>query len=885
MIEEDKPDPDLLLKAIQKQEEEIGIGRLKIFFGMSAGVGKTYAMLEDAQQRLKEGVDVIVATVNTHGRKETEKLLEGLPAIAEKWVEYKGRAFEEMDVESILKQKPQLVLIDELAHTNVPGSKHPKRWQDVIEILDAGIDVYTTLNVQHIESRKDIVESLTGVQVRETVPDILLERASSIELIDLPPPELLQRLKEGKVYLGEQSIIAAQNFFQEVNLTALREIALRFTAEKVDHDLHGILDGKRWNTRERLMVAISPSPASEQLIRSARRLAFELDAPWIAVYVNSGGILNDADQQRLNRHFNLSRELGAEVVTSEDVDVPSALQRIAKQKDITRIMIGRPPKRKRSILNFFEKSFLERVEEENKQVDIVIQRQEKLFDIYQRSVLMQPVKITRSLNAYALAFALILGLTLIGKIISPVIGFKSIGYIFLMGILILSSFVSQGPIFFAAALSTLSWDFLFIPPLFGTGINDLENVSLVILYFFVALIVGILTSRLRQQDQMLHKREEKMERLYEIEKDIANAANFQYLRVNVNAHLESIFPGNFDILIKGDSNQLIFDSKLAPLAKEKEKTAAVWTFQNGKIGGWSTDTLPSSEAIYFPIKYSKSTLGVLAFHPKGERTLSIDEMNFIQTVAQQLGIYLERYIFEERISKQDYSRQIERMHQAIFHSLNRSFYSPLEGISSINHQLQQGHLDPQIRSLVSKMEQFITNLKLTVDNIIAISEIESGFVPFERKRHSLKEIIDASLEEVKPFLSGRAVKTKLPSQPDFFPFDIKLLKLALKNLIFNAIEYSPPAHPLSIEAQIFENEFRISVIDQGPGISDEIIPLIFEKFYQIPGTDSTGLGLGLAIVKSVVEIHQGKIEVINRKEGGTEFSLIIPIEKDKIGET
>ena len=872
--DEDKPNPDELLRAIQKQEKQREFGRLKIFFGMAAGVGKTYSMLENAQKKLRDGVNVVVGTINTHGRKETEALLQGLPTIPEKWIKYKDTVFEEMDLETIIDTKPQLVLVDELAHTNVPGSKHPKRWQDVIEIIDAGIDVYTTLNVQHLESRKDIVESLTGIQVRETVPDLILERASSIELIDIPPPELLQRLAEGKVYLGDQSRMAAEHFFQEENLMALREIALRFTAEKVDHDLHGILQGKGWKTRERLMVAVNSNPSSEQLIRATRRLSFELDAPWIVVYVDTGAVLNDQDQARLNRHFNLSRELGAEVITTHDLDIATALQRIARLRDITRIVIGRPPKKKINIWNLFHGSFIDRLENENKHIDIVILRQEKLTNIYQRSL---PVyQVSRNWQAYGIALAFIAGITAFGLLISPLIGYKSVGFIFLMGILILSFFVGRGPIFLAAVLSAVCWDLLFIPPLFTPTISDPEDITLVIIYFFVAAIMGILTSRMHEQDQFLKRREEKIERLYEIERDIASATNLQYLRLNVSSHLESSFPGKFDILIKSPDNQLIFDSHLSLLKEEKEKAAAIWVFQNGKVGGWSTDTLPIAKGIYFPIKFSKFTVGVLAYHPQKSRLLSMEEMNFIQTVAQQLGIYLERYIFEERVNKQDYTRQIERMHQSIFHSLNRSFYVPLEGIVNINHQIQQESTDPHIRSLGNQMEQFIDNIKLKVDNIIAISELKSGFVLFDRKKNSIKDLVDRSLSDVKPFINGHSIELELLSQPLFIPFDFNLLRLALNNLILNALEYSESSKPVYIKLEVFENEFWLSVLDEGDGIPEEIIPLIFDKFYHAPGT-SKGLGLGLAIVKAVVDIHKGKIEVKNREEKGTKFSLILPI--------
>ena len=880
MIDEDKPNPDELLKAIQKQEQQQGFGRLKIFFGMSAGVGKTYSMLEEAQQRLKEGVNVVVGTINTHGRKETEALLQGLPIIPEKWVKYKDTVFEELDLDTLLQLKPQLVLVDELAHSNVPGSKHAKRWQDVIELLDAGIDVYTTLNVQHLESRKDLIESLTGIQVRETVPDLILERATTIEIIDISPSELLQRLKDGKVYLGDQSKMAIQNFFQEENLTALREIALRFTAEKVDHDLHGMLiRGKGWKTRERLMVAISLSPSAEQLIRSARRLAFELDAPWIAVYVDTGRFLNDQEQKRLNRYFQLARDLGAEVITSHDVDVAAALQRVATQKDITRLVIGRPPKTKRTLWDLLRGSFIDRLENETKHIDLVILRQEKLTGLYQRKVLPYPLYdylTSRSPSGYGIAFGFVVALTLLGFVLSPLIGYKVVGFIFLIGILTLSFFVGRGPIFFAAALSALCWNFFFIPPFFTFAISDTEDIALVIIYFCAATIMGFLTSRMHEQEQFLRRREEKMERLYEIERNITNATNLQSLRLNISSRLEALFPGQFDILMKNEDNQLIFDSQLPLLTNDKEQASASWVFQKGKMGGWSTDTLPSAEGLYFPIKFAKSTLGVLVYYPKRERPLSMDEINFIQTVAQQLGTSLERYISEEQVSHQDYTRQIERMHQAIFHSLNRSFYKPLEDIERINDQLQQAHLDPNMGSLVKKMSDFISHIKLNVDNVIAISEIESGFLHVDRKKHSLNELVEKSLADVKPFMHGHTVEVHLPSQTVFLPFDFNLMKLAFINLLLNAFEYSAPTKPVHIEAQVFEKEFVLSVIDEGPGIPEEILPLIFEKFYRTQGAQIKGLGLGLAIVKAVTNIHQGRIEVKNQKGGGTKFSLILP---------
>lgn len=874
MIEEDnKPNPDELLRAIQKQELQKKLGRLKIFFGMSAGVGKTFSMLQEAQQRLKENVHVVIGTINTHGRKETEDLLHGLPLVPEKWVKYKDILFKEMDLESILIIKPQLVLVDELAHTNVPGSKHLKRWQDVIDILDAGIDVYTTLNVQHIESRKDLVESLTGIQVHETVPDLILERASSIKLIDIPPSELLQRLQEGKVYLGDQSRIAAENFFQEEHLMALREISLRFTAEKVDHDLHEFLQGRGWKARERVMVAISPSPSSEQVIRAARRLAFELDAPWVVVYVDTGTVLEDRDQVRLNRHFNLARQLGAEVLITHDIDIASALQRVAKQKDITRIVLGRPPRKKWGLRTFFQDSFIERLEKENKQLDIVILRQDRTVSIYQR--FFPKIHLTDKWSSYRLAIVAVAGMTGVGWLVSLLIGYKSVGFIFLLGILTLSFFVSRGPIFLSALLSAMCWYFFFVPS-YTPGVTAApEDIFLAAIYFCAAAIMGTMTSRLREQDQFLRRREETMERLYEIERDIANSTNLQYLRLNVCSRLENQFAGKFDILVKGQDNQLILDTLRAPLNLEKEQATAVWVFKNGKVGGWSTDTLPSASGIYFPIKSRGFTLGVLAYFPKRERSLSMVEMDFIQTTAEQLGGYLDKHLAEEAVSKLDYSRQIERMHESIFHSLNRSFYDPLEGIFEINRKIQKECADHNIRDLAAQMEQFISNIKLTVDNVIAISELGSGFVRFESKNNSIKEVIDACLKEMKPFLRAHPFLVEMPPQIVLLPFDARLLRLALNNLILNAVEYSFSTDPITIKVQVVDSEFRLAVLDEGPGIPEEIVPLIFDKFYSVPGT-SKGLGLGLAVVKEIVDLHRGTIEVKNREKRGTEFSLILP---------
>ena len=878
MIEDFSPDPDELLRAIQREESQKQSGKLKIFFGMSAGVGKTYSMLDEAQHLLSDGIDIVVGTINTHGRKETEDLLKDIPVIPEKWVKYRDTVFEEMDLETILQQKHEIVIVDELAHTNVPGSKHLKRWQDVLEILDAGIDVYTTLNVQHVESRKDIIESITGVKIRETVPDLILERASSIELIDISPSILLQRLREGKVYLGDQSQIAAQNFFKEDKLMALREIALRFTAEKVDHDLHLMLSqGKGWKPREKLMVAVSPNPFSEQLIRIARRRAFELDAPWIALYVDTGKTLSDEEQTHLTNHLNLARELGAEVITTHDLDIPTALQRLANQKNITQLVIGWPNPRP-FFYRIFHKSLLERLHEGNKQFDLLVLRQDHLTRTYPG--IHPAVSLSSPLRDYWLALVSLIFLNCLGFLLLPLIGYKSVGFIFLLGIIVLSFFLGQGAIFFTAILSTLSWDYFFIPPIFTFSISNPEDTTLIILYFCTAAIIGGLTSRIRKKDSLLQLHAKKLEHLYEIEREIANAANFQFLRQNVCAHLQSIFHGQFDILIKGEDNQLVFESQLAGLQNEKERGAAQWVFQNGQNAGWSTSTLPASEGLYIPIKFFQTQLGVLAYYPKIKRLLFMDEMNFLQTVAQQMGIYLERHLFEERLLHQSYTTQVEKLHNSILSSISEEFYTPLHKIFEAIRQLRTtAPIPKESNQLLQTIEQTTRHLKLTIENLLISAELESGFVRLEKEKLDVKAFVETCVNGAKPLLQDHSIIYSFPETPCFLSFDPRLMGFALKNLLIQAKISSPPRSPITIECQEGNHFFRISVLDEGLGISQEALSIIFDKFYQHPqGQLEEGNIPNLRVAKSVMDIHQGKIEARNREDGkGSVLTLFLPL--------
>lgn len=890
MNDDDRPDPESLLSAIKHQESKNTGGRLKIFFGMSAGVGKTYAMLEAAQERLKEGEDVVVGTINTHGRKETAAILEGLPIIPEKWIKYKDTIFEELDIDQILAKKPQLVLIDELAHTNVPGSRHPKRWQDVLEILGEGIDVYTTLNVQHIESRKELVEKITGITIRETVPDSILERAMQIELVDLPPNELLKRLREGKVYLGDQSEIAARNFFKEDRLTALREIALRLTAEKVDHDLHGMLTTQDiitgWTGTERLMVCVSHSPHSQNLIRTARRLAYTLDAHWIALHVDDGSTLSSADDAILAKNLSLARELGAEVITTADTDVARAVQRIAKQKNITQIIIGRPPKWSWKSLFFQGSLLLDRLAREASDIDVHVIRQQIIFggEPFSRNQWWF-FNFSTKPAAYIWTLLFILTLTFFSSFAEPYIGYKSVGFIFLIGLLILSLFTGRGAILFGATLSALIWKFMYIPPIGSFEMKYTEDIALFIVYFLAAIITGIFTSRIRERELLLEKREGRSQAIYEIVQEIASAPSTEDLFTAINERLGKLLKGRCCIIVKPLEGEINLEDQC--IHSEKERAVAGWVLDHGKEAGWATDTLPSVGCLFLPLKGFKEIVGIIGFRPHEEHPpLSTEEMTILYTIAQQLGAYLERSLAEERARKTEYMQQIEKVQQAILSSISSQFHKPLSSIRGaanvLKEEISDENKETKERS-IQQIEDSSDNINRIVENSLAMTKIYSGFLALNKKEHEIPQLIKACIENLKKSISQHVIIIRIAKNLPLIPFDFSLMELVLCNLIMNAVENSPEGTQVIIEAQIQDNQCSISVSDEGPGIPPEALHLVYEKFYRIPGTEGQGIGLGLAICKAIVELHKGQIYVRNLDKGGIIVSILLPVHTENNG--
>ncbi|MCE5316372.1 MAG: sensor histidine kinase KdpD [Parachlamydia sp.] len=871
MNEEERPDPEALLSAIKRQERKAVGGLLRIFFGMSAGVGKTYAMLEAGRERSREGVDVVIGIVDTHGRKETEELLHGYEIVPQKQIVYRDATFSEMDLDALLQRKPQLAIVDELAHTNVPGSRHPKRWQDVMELLDAGIDVYTTLNVQHLESRKDLVEGITGIPIRETVPDLVLERAIQIALVDITPEELLKRLKEGKVYLGAQSEIAARHFFQEDRLTALREIALRFTAEKVDHDLHAMKVslkefGKGWRTKEHLLVAISSSPYSQQLIRTARRIAFNLDAPWIALYVDTGIPLSEEESDRLSNHLTLARDLGGEVITVSDPDLVKTIQRVARQHDVTQIILGRP------IKNFLRElweggSLLDRLNAEIGDIDIHVIRQIHIPGTKKKG---RPFFRQIEFLSYWKSLLWVLGLAIAGQLLKETIGYQAVGFIFFIGNLLLGLMATRGTLYFAAIVSSLIWYFYFVPS--ERAVYDIiEDFAMVGLYFIAAAVIGSLTKRLHTSDMLLQAHEEKTHAVYEIIKEIANAKSSADLMKGIEQRLGRILQGICEIFLADPEGNLTFPPTSLLLKEDKEKAVATWVYKSGKAAGWSTDTLPLVKNLYIPMKGYQDVVGVIAYQPKFGRKLNMEEINLLHNVAQHLANYTWRTFMEETALKKEYLNRIEKIHYAILKSLS---FQPSPTLEVPLHE------EPSIPALFSKTlatQETPDNLQQLIENLLAMTKTSTGFFSVNKKPESIYDLIDACTSNLKYFLSRYNLKVNLA--PDIPPIlmDFALMELMICNILIHAAENSPEHTTIAIHVEADHNRLTIRIQDEGRGIPAEELPKIFEKFYHPPGEVAAGAGLGLAIAKNIAELHQGTIKAQNRPTGGLEIEIELPL--------
>jgi two-component system, OmpR family, sensor histidine kinase KdpD len=880
-MDENRPNPDEILASLQLEEEKSEKGRLKIFFGMCAGVGKTYSMLQSAKNEKSKGVDLVIGYIETHGRKETEDLLRGLVIIPRKNLEYKGTVLTEVDLDAIIARKPQVVLIDELAHTNAPGSRHLKRYQDVMDILDNGIDVYTTLNVQHIESRSDTVAQITGISVRETIPDEIFEKADDIELVDITPDELLTRFAEGKVYTPERSQEAIRNFFRKGNITALREMALRIVADGVDIQLRKYMQHKRipgpWKSGMHLLVSIGPSPHSAKLIRWAKNLSYTMGATLLALYVESPKKLTAAQEGQLNKNINLAKQLGAEFLIVSGDDLVKAILSVAYRENITHIIIGKP--RHRDMFALFKLgNLVNRLIRLSGNIDVYVLGSDLPGDDkYRKNIPL--LSFSSGFSKYFLAGIITILTALAFFPVKDLIGYQVVAFALLFEVSILAIFLGIGPILLSATLSALLWDYLFIPPSFTLHIERTEDVLMLFMYFIIVILNGIMTTRVRRQERMTREREERTRALYELTRELASASGIaDVLNVSVKG-IRKFFKVESAFLIQGGPKELkkeiMHESSL--VFSEAELSIAAWTFHHTRKAGKFTDTLPSTMYTFYPLNGTRNNLGVIAV--KQNKAFRGEEEIFWDTFRTQISNALEREFLEELARKALILDESDKLYKTLFNSISHELRIPVATIMGASDTLLSIGYDKETYSVLHKeILQASERLNRLIENLLNMSRLESGRITPKKDWLDLHDLLNKVTGSLSNELQHFNLEVVIPDNIPLVRLDYGMMEQVVYNLVFNAIQYSPLHTTIRIKMYYEKPQFVLQVMDRGPGFPKEALPYVFNKFFRVTGTQAGGTGLGLSIVKGFVEAQNGTAEIENRKNGGARVIVRIPAE-------
>ncbi|HZR17037.1 MAG TPA: sensor histidine kinase KdpD [Verrucomicrobiae bacterium] len=884
MPEPERPNPDALLAALKKEEDQKKRGKLKVFFGMAPGVGKTYAMLEAARREMASGKDVVIGYVETHRRKDTDALTEGIPAIPRINVEYRGVTLTEMDLDAVLSRRPQLALVDEFAHTNAPGARHPKRHQDVNELLDAGIDVFTTLNVQHVESRAEAVRQITGVTIRETVPDTALDGAE-FELVDLPPEELRARLAAGKIYIPESAQAAKDHFFRPGNLSALRELALRFAAEHVGQDVlayrqaQGVSDP--WKSGQRLLVAVSASPTSASLVRWTRRLASELQAPWLAVYVEVPQALNEQEQARLATHLALARELGSQIITTSDADVVRGILRVAREQNVTQIVVGKPAGW-RAVDLLRGGSLLNRLIRYSGHIDVHAVRAEGETPLLRRPPLGRITP--AAARGYGISSAVVLLTTGLNAILRHWLGYQSLALIYLFTVVVLAMFVARGPTLLAATLTALLWNFLFVPPVFTFRISGTTDLMLFFTYFAVALAMGHLAARLRAQEAAERRREQHATALFLLTRELAQATDFADLLAIIIREVGKAARADVALSLPEEGTDLAITPYFAStwLMSEKEQSVATWAFRRRQPAGRGTDTLPSSEGMHLPLLAGERAVGVLSVRFKENGSLSANQRDLLEAFVRQIALVVDRQRLRDADQRAKMVEESERLSRTLLNSISHEIRTPIAAISSAaaNLSAARNSEDNNIPwTMVDEIHEATHRLNRLVGNLLNMTRLESGHVKPKLDWCDVPDLIQVTLKEIEGDLARHKVTVDIAPGLPLVRMDFVLTQQVLTNLLINAVVHTPPKTHVTVRAFAQDGNLVLSVSDNGPGLPPEALPFIFDKFYRAPAAPAGGTGLGLAIVKGFAEAQGGQVEAGNQASGGAVFTLRLPLVK------
>ena len=919
-----RPDPDSLLAKVQLAEKKAQRGKLRIYFGSSAGVGKTFAMLVAARKLRGEAVDVVVGVVETHGRSETAAQLEGLEVLPPKTISYRGKELADFDLDGTLARHPALVLVDELAHSNAAGARHPKRWQDVEELLDAGIDVFTTLNVQHLDSLNDVVGGITNVRVWETVPDTVFDAADEVVLVDIPAEELLARLKSGRVYIAQQAERAADNFFRKGNLMALRELALRRTADRVEGDVQAYrVDksiGSIWKTATALLTCVGPDEGAERVVRAAARLASQLNADWHAIYVETPSLqrLPAPRRETILATLNLAQNLGATTAVIASPEVAESVVAYARKNNLSKLVIGRDPARR---LWPWQRSSGQKLALLAPDIDLIeIGRQED-----QSSPSIKPVVVPEGMGGvessarrrqkrlrYVWAAIACGGVTLLSTPLMQHFDRSNIVAIYILAVVLVGMRLGRGPAALAAVLSVSAFDFFFVPPRFSFAVSDVQYLLTFCIMLAVGLITGQLTACLRSQARVALHREERAAALYQLARDLSGAVQLDQVVKISDESIENTFHAVAALLLPDGDSQLKVASERSdsppaserptsqlpttarPTSARPEARLAVdlgiaqWAFDKGQPAGVGTDTLPGSEILYIPLRASEGSRGVLALKARHRRLLKIPEQRqLLDTFAALITIALERVHYVGVAQDAVVRMESERLRNSLLAALSHDLRTPLTILVGLAESLsltKPALSSEQLETAVAIQEE-ARRMSTLVGNLLDMARIESGEVTLNLQWQPLEEVVGAALDATRVMLKSHHVEVRLARELPLVRFDALLIERVLVNLLENASKYTPAGSQVILSAEAAGEELTVSVSDNGPGLPVGREEAVFQKFTRGNRESATpGVGLGLAICRAIVEAHHGKIVGTNRAGGGVTFSFTLPLGRPPVAE-
>jgi two-component system sensor histidine kinase KdpD len=893
-LSEQRPDPDLLLAKVKLQEAEARRGKLRIYFGSSAGVGKTYAMLVAAGKLKAEGRDVVVGVVETHGRCETAALLTDMEILPPKPMSYRGKELSEFDLDAALLRRPSLILVDELAHSNVQGARHPKRWQDVEELLAAGIDVLTTLNVQHLESLNDVVGGITNVRVWETVPDTVFDDADEVVLVDIPAEELLERLRAGKVYVAQQAERAANNFFRKGNLMALRELALRRTADRVEGDVQAYRVDKSiesvWKTANALLTCVGPDAGAERVVRAAARLAGQLSTEWHAIYVETPGLqrLPPVRRERILGTLNLAKDLGATTAVIADADVAMSVIAYARSHNLSKLVIGRDPARR---LWPWQRSSGQKLALLAPDIDLIeVGRTDGVMQNgdAKNTAASWPAPIAESGDRrkfkrlrYLWTTLACIAVTLLSMPLAAHFDRSNIVAIFILTVVLLAVRFGRGAAALAAVLSVCSFDFFFVPPRFSFAVSDVQYLLTFCIMLAVGLITGQLTAGLRFQARVAAHREERAGSLYEIARDLSGAVQIdQVVRIS-DESIERTFRARAALMLPNAAGQLSVTSSRADTPLSVDIGIAQWAFDKGQPAGFGTDTLPGSEVLYVPLRAPTQARGVLAVKARNRRLLRIPEQRqLLDTFAALIAIALERVHYVEVAQDAVVRMESERLRNSLLAALSHDLRTPLTVLVGLAESLTltKPALSPGQLESAEAIQDEARRMSTLVSNLLDMARIESGEVRLNLQWQPLEEVVGSALNAARGMLKQHYVDVQIPRDLPLVRFDALLIERVLVNLLENASKYTPPGSTVTLSAELIADRLSVSVSDDGPGLPAGREEAVFQKFTRGERESATpGVGLGLAICRAIVESHQGKIVATHRPGGGARFTFTLPL--------